>query len=95
MIIKRYQLFLAKKITKKKLYHVFVDFNSDSGLFLVTIYDVGYMDTYFYCSYFFLLLFLSKLWKAKEKIEYVKLHVLLKVILYGSNLYCSHQTDCS
>lgn len=49
--------------------------------FLVTIYDVGYMDTYFYCSYFFLLLFLSKLWKAKEKIEYVKLHVLLKVIL--------------
>ncbi len=49
--------------------------------FLVTIYEVGYMDTYFYCSYFFLLLFLWKLWYANQKTAYIKLHILLKLIL--------------
>ena len=49
--------------------------------FLVTIYNIGYMDTYFYCSYFFLLLFLWKLWNSKEKTTYLKLHFLLKLIL--------------
>lgn len=49
--------------------------------FLVTIYDIGYMDTYFYCSYFFLLIFILKLWNSKEKTTYLNLHFLLKLIL--------------
>lgn len=48
---------------------------------LVTIYDIGYMDTYFYCCYLLFLLFLWKLWNSKEKTMYIKLHFLLKLIL--------------
>ena len=35
--------------------------------FLIDVYDVGYMDVYFYISYMFLLFFLLKLWKSKTK----------------------------
>lgn len=50
--------------------------------FLVNIYNVGYMDLYFYISYLLLIVFILKLWKSEGKIEYVKLHFLLKLILF-------------
>ena len=49
--------------------------------FLVDVYDVGYMDVYFYISYLVLIAFVLKLWKSEGKIDYVKLHFLLKLIL--------------
>lgn len=49
--------------------------------FLINVYDVGYMDIYFYVSYILLLIFVLKLWKSEGKIDYIKLHFLLKVIL--------------
>lgn len=49
--------------------------------FLVNVYDVGYMDIYFYVSYILLLIFVLKLWNSAGKIDYIKLHFLLKIIL--------------
>lgn len=49
--------------------------------FLINVYDVGYMDIYFYVSYVLLLVFILKLWKSEGKIDYIKLHFLLKIIL--------------
>ena len=42
--------------------------------FLVDIYEVGYMDIYFYVSLMVLILFLSLLWKSNDKLSYLKLH---------------------
>ena len=49
--------------------------------FLINVYDVGYMDVYFYVSYILLLVFVLKLWKSEGKVDYIKLHFLLKIIL--------------
>ena len=49
--------------------------------FLVEIYDVGYMDIYFYVSLIVLLFFLSLLWKSTSKLHYLRLHNLLKFIV--------------
>ncbi|KJD31597.1 ubiquinone biosynthesis protein UbiA [Tamlana nanhaiensis] len=48
---------------------------------LLNKYQIGYMDFYFYASIFLLGLFLVILWKSKEKIHYLILHNILKVIL--------------
>ena len=49
--------------------------------FLINVYDVGHMDIYFYISYILLLIFVLKLWKSEGKVDYIKLHFLLKIIL--------------
>ena len=49
--------------------------------FLVNVYDVGYMDIYSYVSYLVLIAFAMKLWNSEGKVDYVKLHFLLKIIL--------------
>jgi 4-hydroxybenzoate polyprenyltransferase len=49
--------------------------------FLIEIYDVGYMDIYFYCSLIILLFFLLQLWKSNHKKQYILLHNTLKFII--------------
>lgn len=49
--------------------------------FLINVFDVGYMDIYFYLSYMLLIVFVLKLWKSEGKVDYIKLHFLLKIIL--------------
>jgi len=49
--------------------------------FLVEIYDVGYMDIYFYVSLIILMFFLNLLWKANTKPHYNGLHNLLKFVV--------------
>ena len=49
--------------------------------FLVEIYDVGYMDIYFYVSLIVLIFFLSLLWKSTSKLHYLRLHNLLKFVV--------------
>lgn len=55
--------------------------------FLVDVYNVGYMDVYFYCSLLVLILFLFKLVKAQSKPQYLKLHFLLKFIIVAG-VFC-------
>ena len=55
--------------------------------FLIEVYDVGYMDIYFYLSLIGLLFFTLLLWKSTSKTEYLKLHFLLKFIIV-SGVFC-------
>jgi 4-hydroxybenzoate polyprenyltransferase len=55
--------------------------------FLVEIYDVGYMDIYFYISLIVLIFFLQLLWKAREKKHYLKLHNILKTLVV-TGVFC-------
>jgi 4-hydroxybenzoate polyprenyltransferase len=49
--------------------------------YLVDVFNVGYMDIYFYASLLILIFFLILLGKAKTKSQYLKLHFLLKFII--------------
>ena len=55
--------------------------------FLVDIFEVGYMDLYFYLSSIILLFFLQKLWKSNSKPDYLKLHNILKFLVV-SGVFC-------
>jgi 4-hydroxybenzoate polyprenyltransferase len=55
--------------------------------YLVEIYDVGYMDIYFYFSLIILVFFLLQLWKADSKPKYLKLHNMLKFLVV-SGVFC-------
>lgn len=55
--------------------------------FLVEIYDVGYMDIYFYVSLIVLIFFLNFLWKSEDKRDYLKLHNILKFLVV-SGVFC-------
>ena len=55
--------------------------------YLVEIYDVGYMDIYFYSSMIVLVFFLNLLWKSTDKYDYLKLHNILKLLVV-SGVFC-------
>jgi 4-hydroxybenzoate polyprenyltransferase len=55
--------------------------------FLVEIFEVGYMDLYFYLSIIILLFFLRNLWNANDKLAYLKLHNILKLLVV-SGVFC-------
>lgn len=55
--------------------------------FLVEIYDVGYMDIYFYISMIVLVFFLILLWQSDSKTHYLRLHNLLKFIIV-TGVFC-------
>lgn len=55
--------------------------------FLVDVYDVGYMDIYFYSCFIVLILFLLYLWKWNSKEHYVVLHNVLKFLIV-SGVFC-------
>lgn len=48
---------------------------------LVELYDVGYMDSYFYLSFIVLIFFVLKLWKSNSKENYLLLHNILKFVI--------------
>jgi len=55
--------------------------------FLVEVYDVGYMDIYFYISLIVLIFFLLLLWKSNSKPQYLQLHNILKFLVV-SGVFC-------
>ncbi|AWH84810.1 ubiquinone biosynthesis protein UbiA [Flavobacterium album] len=48
---------------------------------LIAVYDVGYMDIYFYSGMMVIIYFLSRLWKAETQKEYLHLHNILKFLI--------------
>jgi 4-hydroxybenzoate polyprenyltransferase len=48
---------------------------------LIEIYDVGYMDIYFYGCLIVLILFLLYLWKSNSKEQFLLLHNVLKFLI--------------
>ncbi|MFN3753136.1 geranylgeranylglycerol-phosphate geranylgeranyltransferase [Flavobacterium sp.] len=55
--------------------------------YLVEVFEVGYMDIYFYVSMIVLIFFLQKLWKSDSKPDYLKLHNILKFLVV-SGVFC-------
>lgn len=55
--------------------------------FLIEIFEVRYMDIYFYVSMLTLILFVQKLWKSETKSDYLKLHNILKFLVV-SGVFC-------
>lgn len=55
--------------------------------YLIEIFEVGYMDLYFYVSLIILIFFLQKLWKSNTKPDYLKLHNILKFLVV-SGVFC-------
>jgi 4-hydroxybenzoate polyprenyltransferase len=49
--------------------------------FLVDIFNVGYMDIYFYTCLIVLIFFGLQLWKSNAKVQYLKLHNILKILI--------------
>lgn len=54
---------------------------------LINIYDVGYMDIYFYACFGVLLFFLIYLWKSNTKEQFLMLHNVLKFLIV-SGVFC-------
>jgi 4-hydroxybenzoate polyprenyltransferase len=54
---------------------------------LIEIYDVGYMDIYFYCCFIILIFFLLYLWKSNTKEQFVLLHNVLKFLIVAG-IFC-------
>ena len=50
-------------------------------ILLITKFEIGYMNFYFYGSILALLIFVIALWKSNRKLHYVILHNLLKFII--------------
>jgi 4-hydroxybenzoate polyprenyltransferase len=55
--------------------------------FLINVYDVGYMDIYFYFGFIIMIFFLLYLWKWETKEQYVLLHNLLKFLIVAG-IFC-------
>lgn len=55
--------------------------------FLVEVFEVGYMDIYFYVSLIVLIFFLQKLWKSDSKPDYLILHNILKLLVVAG-VFC-------
>ncbi|HEY1195459.1 geranylgeranylglycerol-phosphate geranylgeranyltransferase [Flavobacterium sp.] len=54
---------------------------------LVNVYDVGYMDIYFYVCFGVLIFFLMFLWRSDSKEHFLRLHNLLKFLIV-SGVFC-------
>nr|WP_294925585.1 geranylgeranylglycerol-phosphate geranylgeranyltransferase [uncultured Flavobacterium sp.] len=54
---------------------------------LINIYDVGYMDIYFYSCFIVMLFFLMYLWRSNSKEQYLLLHNVLKFLIV-SGVFC-------
>jgi 4-hydroxybenzoate polyprenyltransferase len=54
---------------------------------LIEIFDVGYMDIYFYSCLIILIFFLIYLWKSNTKNQYLLLHNVLKFLIV-SGVFC-------
>jgi 4-hydroxybenzoate polyprenyltransferase len=54
---------------------------------LIDVYDVGYMDIYFYCCFITLIFFLIYLWRSSSKIDYLLLHNVLKFLIVAG-VFC-------
>ncbi|MGG7034997.1 MAG: geranylgeranylglycerol-phosphate geranylgeranyltransferase [Flavobacterium sp.] len=48
---------------------------------LIEIYDVGYMDSFFYGCLIVMIFFLNFLWKSNSKEQFLKLHNILKFLI--------------
>lgn len=67
--------------TSKKVITALTIFTILPVYVLIDIYDVGYMDIYFYVCMIILIFFLIYLWKSDSKPQFLLLHNVLKLLI--------------
>ena len=67
--------------TSKKIITVLIVLTLIPIYFLVDIFNVGYMDSYFFFCLIVLLFFGFLLWKSDSKPQFLKLHNILKLLI--------------
>ena len=72
--------------TSKKMISVLVALTLIPSYFLITQYNIGKMNFYFYIFEILLIVYLFLLWKSKTKTHYLWLHNILKFILLAGVL---------
>jgi 4-hydroxybenzoate polyprenyltransferase len=55
--------------------------------FLINVFDVGYMDIYFYAGFIVMIFFGLRLWKATTKEQFLQLHNVLKFLIVAG-VFC-------
>ncbi len=55
--------------------------------FLINVFDVGYMDIYFYTGFIIMIFFGLKLWKSTSKEQFLQLHNILKLLIVAG-VFC-------
>lgn len=69
------------EIVSKKMLTILGILTFVPGFLLVTRFDIGYMDLFFYGSTLALIFFMIILWNSEKKIHYIILHNILKFII--------------
>lgn len=73
--------------TAKIIITIFIAFTIVPVYILIEIYDVGYMDIYFYTCLISLLIFSIQLWKSDKKEHFLQLHNTLKILIVAG-VFC-------
>ena len=55
--------------------------------YLINIFDVGYMDIYFYIGFIVMIFFGIELWKAENRKQFLQLHNILKFLIVAG-VFC-------
>jgi 4-hydroxybenzoate polyprenyltransferase len=73
--------------TSKKIISILTCLTLFPIYILIEIYDVGYMDIYFYSSLIILIFCMMYLWKSNTKTQFLLLHNVLKFLIV-SGVFC-------
>ena len=71
----------------KKIIYILLLFTVVPVYFLINIFDVGYMDIYFYVGFIIMIFFSIQLQKAETKEQFLRLHNLLKLLIVAG-VFC-------
>ncbi len=69
------------ELSSKKIISILIITSGIPVFLLLTRYEIGYMYLYFYACLILLFIFLIAVWTSKQKVHYVWLHNILKLII--------------
>ncbi|MBC7642231.1 MAG: geranylgeranylglycerol-phosphate geranylgeranyltransferase, partial [Flavobacterium sp.] len=75
------------EVLSKKIITVLLILTIIPVYYLINIFDVGYMDSYFYICFIIFIFFGLKLWKSHQKVDFLILHNILKFIIVAG-VFC-------
>lgn len=75
------------ELISKRIITVLLLFSIIPVYFLINIFDVGYMDIYFYVCFIILIFFGIRLWKSTTKDQFLQLHNTLKFLIVAG-VFC-------
>ncbi len=73
--------------TSKKVITILLLLTIIPVYYLINVFDVGYMDIYFYLGFIIMLFFGIKLWKSSTRENYLLLHNILKILIVAG-VFC-------